>query len=97
MSEFVARTDMEWELVTWLRPKCHQGFVEVEKVVSGEGIKNIYHFLRETKPELIVNSALDAEIVAAGCVFRVDFQVENLVPRSDSATFCLFVPLLLFY
>ena len=65
MSEFVARTDDEWALRKHIAQTCQDGFVEVEKVVSGEGIANAYRWLREECPELIVDTELDARVLDA--------------------------------
>eukprot|EP00946_MAST-07B_sp_MAST-7B-sp1_P001663 g1663.t1 len=65
MSDFVARTDDEWALRKHIAAKCADGFVEVEKVVSGEGIAHAYRWLREAHPELVVDAELDARILSA--------------------------------
>jgi glucokinase len=45
-ADFAARTDLEIELLGWLRRR--HGRVGVERVVSGPGIEAIYRFLLET-------------------------------------------------
>ena len=42
---------------------CLQG--DVEKVVSGEGIAHAYRWLREARPALLTDAALDANVLAA--------------------------------
>ena len=46
-ADFAPRDDLEIELLKFLRAKF--GRVSIERVVSGQGIKNIYEFLRDTK------------------------------------------------
>ena len=46
-ADFAPRSDLEIELLKFLREKF--GRVSVERVVSGQGLKNIYEFLRDTK------------------------------------------------
>jgi glucokinase len=65
MSDFVARTEEEWALRKWIAKGTEGGYVEVEMVASGEGLKNAYGYLREAHPDLLTNAALDAEILAA--------------------------------
>ena len=65
MSDFVARTEDEWALRRFIANGCSDGFVEVEKVVSGEGIAHIYRWLREARPALLVDAALDAAVLGA--------------------------------
>lgn len=65
MSDFVARTPDEWAFRQWIAGKCQGGYVEVEKVASGEGIANLYKWLREAHPDLLTNIELDTEIMAA--------------------------------
>ena len=65
MSDFVARTPDEWEFRQWMGNKCKGGYVEVEMVASGEGIANLYKWLREARPGLLTDVELDAEIMAA--------------------------------
>ena len=47
-ADFAARTDIEIELLNYLR-RTLNGHVSWERVVSGLGIKNIYSFLRDAK------------------------------------------------
>ena len=47
--DFAARTDDEIELLKWLRAKFQR--VSYERVLSGPGLANVYHFLRETGRE----------------------------------------------
>lgn len=49
-ADFAPRTDLEIELLQFLRAKF--GRVSVERVVSGQGLENIYEFLREVKSEV---------------------------------------------
>lgn len=46
-ADFAPRDDLEIELLKFLREKF--GRVSVERVVSGQGLKNIYEFLRDVK------------------------------------------------
>jgi glucokinase len=47
-ADFAARTPREWQLVEWLTAR--NGRAEVEMVVSGIGITNLYHFTHEDHP-----------------------------------------------
>ena len=47
-ADFAARTPREWELVEWLTAK--HGRAEVEMVVSGIGLTNLYHFTHGEHP-----------------------------------------------
>jgi len=47
-ADFAARTPREWELVEWLKAK--NGRAEVEMVVSGIGLTNLYHFTHGEHP-----------------------------------------------
>jgi len=47
-ADFAARTPREWELVEWLTAKY--GRAEVEMVVSGLGLTNLYHFTHGEQP-----------------------------------------------
>lgn len=46
-ADFAPRSDLEIELLKFLREKF--GRVSVERVVSGQGLKNIYEFLRDAQ------------------------------------------------
>ena len=46
-SDFAPRTDLEIELLRYLRTRL-KGRVSYERVLSGPGLLNIYHFLRDT-------------------------------------------------
>ena len=46
-ADFAPRNDLEIELLRFLLVKF--GRVSIERVVSGQGLKNIYEFLRDTK------------------------------------------------
>jgi len=66
MSDFVARSQQEWELRQFIARKDGTPFVEVEKVVSGTGIMNAYLWLREKFPETVdTEKGIDAAIMAA--------------------------------
>lgn len=65
MSDFVARTKDEWDLRNYIASITDSDFVEVEKVVSGEGIFYAYRWMREAHPELVVDVALDNRILSA--------------------------------
>jgi glucokinase len=45
MSEFVPRTQLEWDFLCWVREK--EGYVPVDRIVSGQGIASWYFFLKE--------------------------------------------------
>jgi len=47
-ADFAARTSREWEFVDWLTRKY--GRAEVEMVVSGIGLTNLYHFTHGNRP-----------------------------------------------
>jgi len=47
-ADFAARTPRQWELVEWLTAK--HGRAEVEMVVSGIGLTNLYHFTHGDHP-----------------------------------------------
>jgi len=47
-ADFAARTPREWELAEWLTAK--NGRAEVEMVVSGIGLTNLYHFTHGEHP-----------------------------------------------
>jgi glucokinase len=47
-ADFAARNPREWELVDWLTRKY--GRAEVEMVVSGIGLTNLYHFTHGNRP-----------------------------------------------
>ncbi len=49
-ADFAPRTDLEIELLQFLRARF--GRVSVERVVSGQGLENIYEFLRDGKSEV---------------------------------------------
>lgn len=83
MSDFVPRNEDEWALRQWIAQRSIGGFVEVEKVVSGEGIANAYQWLRESRPALVTNTALDNEIMEATEAAGVIGQ--HCVPGTDEA------------
>lgn len=47
--DFAPRNDLEWELYKYLEKKF--GHVSYERVLSGPGIENLYHFLIDVKQE----------------------------------------------
>jgi len=47
-AEFAPRDELEFDLLTFLRARLRKR-VSVERVLSGPGIMNIYHFLRERR------------------------------------------------
>ena len=47
--DFAPRNDLELELWRYLHQKLEQKHISVERVVSGQGIINIYQFLRDTE------------------------------------------------
>ena len=53
-ADFAARTPREWELVEWLT-KTH-GRAEVEMVISGIGLTNLYHFTHGDDPCVPIDS-----------------------------------------
>eukprot|EP01051_Picozoa_sp_SAG22_P024081 SAG22_NODE_6513_length_845_cov_0.904826_1_plen_172_part_10 len=65
MSDFVARTSDEWALRQFIAANAEAGHVDVEMVVSGEGISNIYKWLRSTAEPGSLNPEVDAAVLAA--------------------------------
>ncbi|GAC1543819.1 MAG: glucokinase [Polyangiales bacterium] len=61
-ADFAPRDDLEIELLRWLRTR--HGHVSWERVVSGQGIVNVYSFLRDTG--VVKESAAVAAELAAG-------------------------------
>ena len=61
--DFAPRTDLEIDLFKWLRAKF--GHVSYERILSGPGFTNVFHFLRETgkHPE---TAALKERLAAGG-------------------------------
>ena len=56
-ADFAARTPREWQLVEWLTARY--GRAEVEMVVSGIGLNNLYHFAHGDDP-CVALDAVDA-------------------------------------
>jgi glucokinase len=54
-ADFAARTPREWELVEWLTARY--GRAEVEMVVSGIGLTNLYHFTHGEEPCVALDTA----------------------------------------
>lgn len=48
-TDFAPRDELEYGLFKYIQQKLNGGRVSVERVVSGQGILNIYQFLRDTK------------------------------------------------
>lgn len=48
-TDFAPRNELEIELLKYLQKKLNKKHISVERVVSGQGIVNIYRFLRDTK------------------------------------------------
>ena len=46
-ADYAPRTPLEWELANWIAAR-HDGHASWERVLSGQGLANIYEFLRET-------------------------------------------------
>jgi glucokinase len=46
-ADYGPRTPLEWELAEWLRAR-HDGHASWERVLSGQGLANVYTFLRDT-------------------------------------------------
>ena len=66
MSDFVARTSDEWALRQFIAVNAAEaGHVDVEMVISGEGISNIYKWLRSTAEPSSLNLEVDAAVMAA--------------------------------
>lgn len=64
-SDFAARTPREWQLVEWLTARY--GRAELEQVVSGLGITNLYHFTHGHAPCVPLDDpALELPRVASG-------------------------------
>eukprot|EP00873_Tetraselmis_striata_P023217 jgi/Tetstr1/443481/TSEL_031489.t1 len=65
-SEFAPRTDLEIELLQYLKNKFGENArISYERIVSGKGIANVYDFMRQRFPKK-VDPELDAKIMAAG-------------------------------
>jgi len=66
-ADFAPRSDLEIELLRFLMVKF--GRVSVERVVSGQGLRNIYQFLRDTKraeePIWLAEEIADSDDAAA--------------------------------
>ena len=54
-ADFAARTPREWQLVQWLATRY--GRAEVEMVVSGIGLNNLYHFAHGDDPCVALDAA----------------------------------------
>ncbi len=48
-SDFAPRTEQEFHLLQYLKDKYQVNRVSVERVVSGQGVLSIYHFLRDSQ------------------------------------------------
>jgi glucokinase len=59
-ADFAARTPREWELVEWLTAK--NGRAEVEMVVSGIGLTNLYHFTHGEHPCITLDGDTQADL-----------------------------------
>ena len=46
-ADYAPRTPLEWELAQWIADR-HDGHASWERVLSGQGLANIYTFLRDT-------------------------------------------------
>uniref|UniRef100_A0A7S1SRA5 Glucokinase n=1 Tax=Tetraselmis chuii TaxID=63592 RepID=A0A7S1SRA5_9CHLO len=65
-SEFAPRTDLEIELLQYLKNKFGENArISYERIVSGKGIGNVYDFMRQRFPKKI-DPELDAKIMSAG-------------------------------
>jgi glucokinase len=49
-ADFAPRSELEFELLTYIQKYCNLDRVSTERVVSGIGIVNIYQFLRQKNP-----------------------------------------------
>lgn len=70
MSEFVPKSQAEWEYNEWLRETEEGGYVSIGRVVSGQGIASWYAFLRSERGKAFSGGAapdprIDAEIEAS--------------------------------
>ena len=59
-ADFSARTPREWQLVQWLTAR--HGRAEVEMVVSGIGLTNLYHFAHGDDPCVVLDAAVPPEL-----------------------------------
>jgi glucokinase len=50
-TDFAPQSDLEFQLLQYLREKSHLTRVSVERVVSGTGLASIYQFFRDTHPQ----------------------------------------------
>ena len=46
-ADYAPRTPLQWELAQWIAAR-HEGHASWERVLSGQGLGNIYEFLRDT-------------------------------------------------
>ena len=60
-ADFAARTPREWQLVQWLTARY--GRAEVEMVVSGIGLNNLYHFVHGDHPCVALDAATPPDLV----------------------------------
>jgi len=59
-ADFAARTPREWQLVQWLAARY--GRAEVEMVVSGIGLNNLYHFAHGDDPCVALDAATPPDL-----------------------------------
>ncbi len=59
-ADFAARTPREWQLVEWLTARY--GRAEVEMVVSGIGLNNLYHFAHGDHPCVALDRATPPDL-----------------------------------
>ena len=59
-ADFAPRTPREWQLVQWLTARY--GRAEVEMVVSGIGLNNLYHFTHGDHPCVAIDRATPLEL-----------------------------------
>ncbi len=50
-TEFAPRTDLEWEMIKWMKDRLNCSRISVERVVSGIGIPMVYEYLAHRFPE----------------------------------------------
>ncbi len=50
-AEFAPRTDLEWDMVKWMKDRLNTNRISVERVVSGLGIPFVYEYLAHRFPE----------------------------------------------
>jgi glucokinase len=76
-TDFAARDALEWELSSYLMEKF--GHVSYERVVSGPGIANLYHFLVEKKGEKPIPEGADPLAISKRALEKSSPLCEKLI------------------